>query len=104
VNVGGSYIVGAKDELTSQPGGLIIESVNNGLPVIHVSFNYRLGIFGFAKSAALSSQNAALRDQRMALEWVKENIAAFGGDPDNVTIHGQSSGGMSDPIHVCRIS
>jgi carboxylesterase type B len=74
---------------------LIVESVNNGLPVIHVSFNYRLGIFGFAKSAALSSQNAALRDQRMALDWVKENIAAFGGDPDNVTIHGQSSGGMS---------
>jgi carboxylesterase type B len=63
--------------------------------VIHVSFNYRLGIFGFAKSAALSSQNAALRDQRMALDWVKENIAAFGGDPENVTIHGQSSGGMS---------
>jgi carboxylesterase type B len=73
---------------------LIVESVNNGLPVIHVSFNYRLGIFGFAKSAALSSQNAALRDQRMALDWVKENIAAFGGDPENVTIHGQSSGGM----------
>ena len=60
--------MGAKDELTSQPGGLIIESVNNGLPVIHVSLNYRLGILGFAKSAALSTQNAALRDQRMALE------------------------------------
>lgn len=90
---GGSYIVGSKDELTSQPGGLIIESVNSGMPVIHVSINYRLGIFGFAKSQALSKQNAALRDQRLALEWVKDNIAAFGGDPANITIHGQSSGG-----------
>ncbi|GAB7328670.1 hypothetical protein MBLNU13_g00597t2 [Cladosporium sp. NU13] len=97
---GGSYIVGAKDELTSQPGGLIIESVNNGLPVIHVSLNYRLGILGFAKSAALSTQNAALRDQRMALEWVQENIAAFGGDPDNITIHGQSSGGLSVGLQI----
>ena len=100
MNVGGSYIVGAKDELTSQPGGLIIESVNNGLPVIHVSLNYRLGILGFAKSAALSTQNAALRDQRMAFEWVQENIAAFGGDPDNITIHGQSSGGLSVGLQI----
>ncbi|KAM0722685.1 hypothetical protein Q7P37_002126 [Cladosporium fusiforme] len=97
---GGSYIVGSKDELTSQPGGLIVESVNNGLPVIHVSMNYRLGVFGFAKSEALSSHNAALRDQRMALEWVKDNIAAFGGDPDNVLIHGQSSGGLSVGIQM----
>jgi carboxylesterase type B len=79
---------------------LIIESVNNGLPVIHVSFNYRLGILGFAKSAALSTQNAALRDQRMALEWVQENIAAFGGDPENITIHGQSSGGLSVGLQI----
>lgn len=86
--------------MTSQPGGLIIESVTNGLPVIHVSLNYRLGILGFAKSAALSTQNAALRDQRMALEWVKENIAAFGGDPDNITIHGQSSGGLSVGLQI----
>ena len=63
---------------------------------MHVSLNYRLGILGFAKSTALSSHNAALRDQRMALEWVRENIAAFGGDPDNITIHGQSSGGAHD--------
>lgn len=62
--------------------------------------NYRLGIFGFAKSAALSHHNAAMRDQRLALEWVKDNVAAFGGDPDNITIHGQSSGGetLSCPV------
>lgn len=68
--------------------------------MIHVSLNYRLGIFGFAESAALSSHNAGLRDQRLALEWVEDNISAFGGDPEKITIHGQSSGGMNDPVYV----
>lgn len=58
--------------------------------------NYRMTIFGFALSEALrsnSSLNAGLRDQRLALEWVRDNIEWFGGDPDRVTIFGQSSGG-----------
>jgi carboxylesterase type B len=79
---------------------LIVEPVKNGLPVIHVSLNYRLGAFGFAASEALGhegSLNAGLLDQRLAIEWVKDHIAAFGGDPENITIHGQSSGGMSEP-------
>jgi carboxylesterase type B len=62
---------------------------------MHVSMNYRLGIFGFAQSDALKtegSENAGLKDQRLALDWVNKNIAYFGGDPDNVTIFGQSSG------------
>lgn len=62
---------------------------------MHVSLNYRLGIFGFAQSDALNaegSENAGLKDQRLALDWVSKNIAYFGGDPENVTIFGQSSG------------
>lgn len=53
-------------------------------------------VFGFAQSDALKSggnMNAALRDQRLALDWVQKNIKNFGGDPSKVTIFGQSSGG-----------
>lgn len=93
---GGSFYSSSKDDPTAQPGGLILESVENGHPVIHVAMNYRLGAFGFAASEALGQEgslNAGLLDQRLALDWVKANIATFGGDPDNITIHGQSSGG-----------
>ena len=77
---------------------MILQSIDNGHPVISVQINYRLGIFGFAQSAALEregSENAGLRDQRLALEWVQKHISHFGGDPDNVLIHGQSSGGLA---------
>jgi carboxylesterase type B len=53
-------------------------------------------VFGFAQSEALNSEgseNAGIRDQRLALEWVQDNIGHFGGDSDKITIFGQSSGG-----------
>ncbi|KAH8422568.1 uncharacterized protein LDX57_000321 [Aspergillus melleus] len=62
--------------------------------VVVVTFNYRLNIFGFSGAPGLT-QNVALLDQRMAVEWVHENIAAFGGDPEHITIFGQSAGGAS---------
>jgi len=69
--------------------------------VVLVSINYRLGVFGFlalpaltAESAHHSSGNYALLDQLAALRWVRDNIAAFGGDPQNVTIAGQSAGAI----------
>jgi carboxylesterase type B len=70
---------------------------------MHVSLNYRLGFFGFAQSDALkneTSENAGLRDQRLAIEWVRDNIANFGGDPERITILGQSSGGLSIGMHM----
>jgi para-nitrobenzyl esterase len=70
--------------------------------IVFVSINYRVGIFGFlahpelSKESAISaSGNYGLLDQIAALQWVKKNIAAFGGDPSNVTIAGQSAGSMS---------
>jgi len=67
--------------------------------VVFVSINYRVGVFGFfahpeltAESGQNASGNYAILDMIAALRWVKNNIAAFGGDPDNVTIAGQSAG------------
>ena len=59
-----------------------------------VSVNYRLGVPGFAVLDGAPT-NLGLRDQVAALEWVRENAAAFGGDPDDVTLFGESAGGMS---------
>lgn len=70
--------------------------------VILVTINYRLGVFGFMSHPLLTaaseegfSGNYGIYDQLKALQWVNENIAAFGGDPQNVTVFGQSAGGGS---------
>jgi para-nitrobenzyl esterase len=74
-------------------------AANHNLVV--VSLNYRLGILGFVSLQDLTgadagyTANCALLDQIAALEWVRENIVAFGGDPDQVTVMGESAGAMS---------
>lgn len=70
-----------------------------------VTINYRLGVFGFLSHPALDGEghdfaNYGLLDQQAALKWVKRNVAAFGGDPNNVTIAGESSGGNSVMAHI----
>ena len=72
--------------------------------VIGVTINYRLGPMGFAclpelKEEAGYTGNYGLYDQMTAMQWVRKNIAAFGGDPDNITIMGQSAGAMSVQQH-----
>ncbi len=70
--------------------------------VVVVTLNYRLGPFGFLTTEALETEsddgsvgNYGIRDQIAALEWIRRNIAAFGGDGDNVTIFGESAGGLA---------
>lgn len=62
--------------------------------VVVVTSNYRMNIFGFPNIPG-ETANLGLRDQRLAVEWVRDNIASFGGDPDLITITGQSVGGSS---------
>ena len=89
---GGGLVTGAGSDYDPTP------LVNHG--VIIVTINYRLGYLGFFAQAALDSEghdsgNYGLMDQQFAMHWVQNNIAAFGGDPSNVTIFGESAGGHS---------
>ncbi len=81
-----------------------VDLVNKG--VIVVTINYRLGAFGFLAHSALDNTatkntgNYGILDQQAALKWVQDNISAFGGDPANVTIFGQSAGALSVVVHL----
>jgi para-nitrobenzyl esterase len=93
----GGGFVGGSGALQGAAGGPFARQ-----GVVLVTTNYRLGRFGFFAFPALSGERAdelkgnyAYMDQIAALQWVKRNIAAFGGDPDNVTIFGFSAGGVS---------
>ena len=85
---GGSYTGGAGDLPHYDPRWLVREQ-----GVIVVSVTYRLGLFGYLGDAGSREANAGLLDQLEALRWTHRNIAAFGGDPDNITVAGQSAGG-----------
>ena len=93
---GGAFVVGA----SSAPTYRGYDFVRRG-DVVYVSVNYRLGALGYLDFSAYGTparpigSNLGLRDQIAALEWVRDNIAAFGGDPDQVTIFGESAGAIS---------
>ncbi|KAL8674755.1 MAG: hypothetical protein Q9168_000839 [Polycauliona sp. 1 TL-2023] len=97
---GGGYTAGEKTGYgLYNPAGLIRASqMNESEGVVYVALNYRLGAFGWLAGPTLQSDgtaNAALYDQRLALQWVKSNIHVFGGDPNRVTVFGESAGGGS---------
>ena len=100
---GGAFVFGSG----SSPDFSGVQFAKQG--VIVVTFNYRLGRLGFFAFPALSKEhpdepkgNYAYMDQIAALKWVQKNIAAFGGDPNNVTIFGESAGGVS--VHTLLTS
>jgi para-nitrobenzyl esterase len=91
---GGGFTAGSSQELPSYDG----ENLARTGDVVVVSINHRLNILGYLDLSAygekyIYSANLSILDMRVALEWVRANIANFGGDPGNVTIFGQSGGG-----------
>ncbi|KAK3080563.1 hypothetical protein LTS18_000215, partial [Coniosporium uncinatum] len=96
---GGAFIQGGA-AFGIPPPGYPALNVSDSNDYIVIYSNYRLNAFGFLPGSTiandpLSDLNAGLLDQQFALKWVQSNIAAFGGDPSNVTIWGQSAGGGS---------
>uniref|UniRef100_UPI00310134DA carboxylesterase/lipase family protein n=1 Tax=Neorhizobium sp. EC2-8 TaxID=3129230 RepID=UPI00310134DA len=86
---GGGYAVGSANEAVLQSGAFAASGL------VEVTVNYRLGALGFLHLNDGSPDNRGLLDQIAALEWVRDNIAAFGGDPKQVTFAGRSAGGFS---------
>ena len=98
---GGAYVVGSGSQ-ASYSGANLVQAQSD---IILVTINYRLNMYGFMDFSSVpggedfgTAPCNGLLDQAMALRWVHENIAAFGGDPGNVTIFGQSAGGGSVSI------
>jgi para-nitrobenzyl esterase len=92
---GGAWVIGSGSERTYDASHLVRRG-----DVVVVTANYRLGPFGFLRTRELeggldATGNAAMLDQVAALEWVRDEIAAFGGDPGNVTVFGESAGSVN---------
>lgn len=95
---GGGYVSNSN---ANWDGAEVIQQSGNN--IVFVNFNYRVAMWGFLASARIQangSLNAGMLDQRFLMQWVKTNIAQFGGDPDNVIIHGASAGAGSVALHL----
>ncbi|KAF2855752.1 carotenoid ester lipase-like protein precursor [Plenodomus tracheiphilus IPT5] len=94
---GGGFVEGSGADQRYNMSFLVQDSVNIGAPIIGVTINYRISGFGFLPGRAVRQAgvaNLGLHDQRLALSWIQDNIAAFGGDPSKVTIQGESAGAI----------
>jgi para-nitrobenzyl esterase len=110
---GGSNVAGSTGDGVPFPGydGVRLydgNTLTRERNVVIVTINYRVGVFGFFGQADLAGEDGAfpyagnqgLLDQRAAMEWVRDNITAFGGDPENVTIFGESAGSFDVCTHM----
>ncbi|KAJ6504351.1 extracellular triacylglycerol lipase precursor [Mycena vitilis] len=96
---GGGYNAGFSELYNAS--SLVAQSVARGTPVIHASFNYRLGPLGFPQGNEADKQgalNLGIKDQIAVLQWVQLHIEAFGGDKGKVTVFGQSAGSIMASI------
>ncbi|KAG9033685.1 hypothetical protein FRB95_014474 [Tulasnella sp. JGI-2019a] len=97
---GGGFVSGTSS--TYNPTAILFQASKMQSPVIFVSIQYRLNIWGFCQGVQCSANNATnlgLRDQTLALRWVQDNIEAFGGDPEKVVFAGESAGAGSVAFH-----
>ncbi|KAL3426644.1 carboxylesterase [Phlyctema vagabunda] len=76
---------------------LIAQSISLGKPIIIVTFNYRLNVFSFGDG---KEKNLAIKDQKLAIEWVVKHIEGFGGDKNNITLAGESAGSIYVHAHI----
>lgn len=101
---GGGFTTGSKDSF-GNPAGLLqrARTDNSSEEMIYVALNYRLGALGWSAGPTLQTDgtaNAGLLDQQFALRWVKSHIRKFGGDPNRITVIGESSGAGSILHHI----
>ena len=105
-NLLGGFALSSKTDGVSPSGLLRRAQENSDDGLVFVAINYRIGVFGFLGGPSLQKDgtaNVGLYDQRFALEWVQKNIHLFGGDPDRVTVMGNSAGGGSI-VHQITVS
>jgi carboxylesterase type B len=99
---GGGLSMGANSWPQYDLRRFVERSIATGKPVIGVSVNYRVGVFGFLASRSIGAGgNMGFKDQVLAFQWIKCHIAGFGGDPENVTAAGESAGGISLSTLLC---
>ncbi|KGO47623.1 Carboxylesterase, type B [Penicillium expansum] len=101
---GGGFTSGSKNSFGSSKGLIDRSQVDGSDGVVYVALNYRLGAFGFLSGSSFEAEdgvlNAGLYDQRLALQWIQDNIYRFGGDKNQVTVFGESAGGGSIMHHI----
>ncbi|RSL82898.1 hypothetical protein CEP51_004838 [Fusarium floridanum] len=107
---GGSLLFGGANKGVFDSVNFVTHAAARNTPVVSVNFNYRVGLGGFLASSAIKADlgrdghqgfgNFGLYDQQVLLNWVNRYIASFGGDPGNVTIYGESAGGISVSHHL----
>ncbi len=102
---GGAFVSGSTAAELYDGGPLVYDGARLAATqdIVVVTFNYRLGALGFLAGVGGLEGNYGLRDQQLALRWVQENAAAFGGDPRRVTLAGQSAGAMSVTAHLTAV-
>ncbi|KAI3399554.1 hypothetical protein diail_6576 [Diaporthe ilicicola] len=98
---GGAFELGSSSLFNGS--SFVTDSIAMGKPIVWVAVNYRVGGFGLMPGKevlAEGSTNLALRDQRLGMQWVADNIAQFGGDPEKVVIFGESAGSISAHLQM----